>query len=53
MGDEGTKERERELEVKACERERLRGDVSWNCKRRASDVAIFGKTKKKTLSFTY
>jgi hypothetical protein len=34
-------------------RERLRGDMSWNCKMRDSDVAIFGKAKKKTLNFTY
>ena len=56
-GDEGAKpherwrgEGERELEIKACERETQRGEVRWNCKRRGILIWQYLGRVKKTLS---
>ena len=40
----------RELEIKACERDIERGDVSWNCKRREILMWQYLKRLKKNLS---
>ena len=53
MGDERG-EGERELEIKACERETERGEVRWNCKRRGILMwQYLGGLKKNSISFSF